>query len=173
MAPTWRAANYGVDRAAAWSIGVSPPAAILSLLLGATAAGSVFAAGEPDIPARADPRLSEVAREARQTIAVIDWFYVRHRACPQPSRPAELEALQDGLGDGFSVDLEGRFVTIRGISMISAWLYYTASTHPDKCTLWRKLGWDPALIWRRDRSGGRWWFDPGDGSGERLLKVKQ
>jgi hypothetical protein len=85
---------------------VSPPAAILSLLLGATAAGSVFAAGEPDIPARADPRLSEVAREARQTIAVIDWFYVRHRACPQPSRPAELEALQDGLGDGFAVDLE-------------------------------------------------------------------
>jgi hypothetical protein len=98
---------------------------------------------------------------------------VRHHACPQPSRPEELEALQDGLGDGFSVDLQGWFVAIRGISMISAWLYYTSPAHPDKCTLWRKLGWDPALIWRRDRSVGRWWFDPGDGSGERLLKVKQ
>ena len=152
---------------------MSRPAAILSLLLGTIAVGSGFAAGDPEFPARADPRLSEVAGEARQTIAVIDWFYVRHRACPQPSRPAELEALQDGLGDGFSVDLQGRFVAIRGISMIAAWLYYTSSTHSDKCTLWRKLGWDPALIWRRDRSGGRWWFDPGDGSGERLLKVKQ
>src|SRR6185437_16661482 len=35
----------------------------------------------------ADPRLAAVAAEARQVVAVIDWFYVRHRACPQPSRP--------------------------------------------------------------------------------------
>jgi hypothetical protein len=77
---------------------------------------SGVAGGDAALPARSDPRLIEVAREARQTIAVIDWFYVRHRACPQPSRPAELVALQDGLGDGFSVDLEGQFVAIRGIA---------------------------------------------------------
>ena len=145
--------------------------AILGLLFGAIAVGQAVAGGDAALPARSDPRLIEVAREARQTIAVIDWFYVRHRACPQPSRPAELAALQDGLGDGFSVDLEGQFVAIRGISMSSVWLYYTSPAHPEKCTLWRKLGWDPALIWRRHRNGGRWIFDPGDGSQEQPIEV--
>jgi hypothetical protein len=91
-------------------------------LLGAVVASPGLAAGG------ADPRLIEVAQEARQTIAVIDWFYVQHRACPQPSRPAELESLQRGLGDGFTVDREGQFVAIRGISMRSVWLYY--ASHP-------------------------------------------
>jgi hypothetical protein len=145
--------------------------AILGLLFGAIAVGRAVAGGDAALPVHSDPRLIEVAQEARQTIAVIDWFYVRHRACPQPSRPAELVALQDGLGDGFSVDLEGQFVAIRGISMSSVWLYYTSPAHPEKCTLWRKLGWDPALIWRRHRGGGRWVFDPGDGSQERPLKL--
>jgi hypothetical protein len=145
--------------------------AILGLLFGAIAVGQAVAGGDAALPMRSDPRLIEVAREARQTIAVIDWFYVRHRACPQPSRPAELVVLQDGLGDGFSVDLQGQFVAIRGISMSSVWLYYTSPAHPDKCTLWRKLGWDPALIWRRHRNGGRWIFDPGDGSQEQPIEV--
>jgi len=117
-----------------------------------------------------DPSLVAIASEARQTIAVIDWFYVQHRACPQPSRPAELEELQRDLGDGFSVELQGQFAAIRGISMSSVWFYYTSPARPDKCTLWRKLGWDPALIWRRDRSSGRWVFDPGDGTAERPIK---
>jgi hypothetical protein len=145
--------------------------AISGLLFSAIAAGQAVAGGDAALPARSDPRLVEVAQEARQTIAVIDWFYLQHRACPQPSRPAELEALQDGLGDGFSVDLEGQFVAIRGISMKSVWLYYTSPAHPDKCTLWRKLGRDPALIWRRHRDGGRWIFDPGDGSQEQPIEV--
>src|SRR5437763_7059341 len=145
--------------------------AVLCLLLGAAVAGQAFAAGDAALPARTDPRVLEVVQEARQTIAVIDWFYVQHRACPQPSRPAELEHLQRGLGDGFTVDREGQFVAIRGISMSSVWLYYTSPAHPDKCTLWRKLGWDPALIWRRQRGGGRWSFDPGDGGAERAVTV--
>ena len=135
-------------------------------VLGALATAPALAAGG------ADPRLAEVAQEARQTIAVIDWFYVQHRACPQPSRSAELEALQRGLGDGFSVEIQGQFTAIRGISMSSVWLYYSSPAHPDKCTLWRKLGWDPALIWRRHRNGGRWIFDPGDGTAERPLNLK-
>jgi hypothetical protein len=145
--------------------------AILSLLLGISAIGQTFAAGDAGFSGRADSRLIEVAQEARQTIAVIDWFYVRHRACPQPSRPAELLVLQSELGDGFTLDRQGQFVAIRGISMSSVWLYYTSPAHPDKCTLWRKLGWDPALIWRRQRGGGRWSFDPGDGGAERAVNV--
>jgi hypothetical protein len=145
--------------------------AILTLLLGIGVIGQTFAASDGGFSGRADPRLIEVAQEARQTIAVIEWFYVRHRACPQPSRPAELLALQSELGDGFTLDRQGQFVAIRGISMSSVWLYYTSPAHPDKCTLWRKLGWDPALIWRRQRGGGRWSFDPGDGGAERAVNV--
>jgi hypothetical protein len=138
--------------------------AIICLFLGTfLIAPSAWAAGS------VDPQLAAVASEARQTIEVINWFYVRHRACPQPSRPVELAVLERELGDGFSVELQGQFAAIRGISMSAAWLYYTSPAHPEKCMLWRKLGWDPALIWRR-HNGGRWTFDPGDGTAERPLK---
>ena len=133
------------------------------MLLGATFAGPAAAASG------VDPQAIAVAREARQVIAAIDWFYVRHGACPQPSRPAELAELQGELGDGYSAEPQGQFVAISGISMAAGWLYYTSPQHPDKCTLWRKLGWDPALIWRRHRGGGNWRFDPGDGGAERPL----
>ena len=93
------------------------PRTVLSLLLGISAIGQACAAGDAGFSTRADPRLLEVAQEARQTIAVIDWFYVRHRACPQPSRLAELLQLQRELGDGFTIDRQGQFVAIRGISM--------------------------------------------------------
>ena len=46
----------------------------------------------------------------REAIAVIDWFYVQHRACPQPSRPAGLAEMRSELGDGFSVEPCGQFV---------------------------------------------------------------
>ncbi len=120
-----------------------------------------------------DRRLLEVAQEARQTIAVIDWFYLRNGACPQSSRPAEIAALQDGLGDGFSVDTEGRFAAIRGISMSAVWFYYASPLHRDRCTVWRKLDRDSALIWRRHRSGGQWSFNAGDGSAERPIQVQR
>ena len=136
---------------------------VISLLL-CTATG-------PTCAASSDPLLAAVAREARQVIAVIDWFYARHRTCPQPSRPAELAELQSELGDGYSTEPQGQFIAIRGISMVSGWLYYTSPDHPDKCTLWRKLGWDPALIWRRHRDGAKWALDPGDGGSERTLKL--
>ena len=60
---------------------------------------------------------------------------------------------------------------LSSISMAEHWLYYTSPDHPDKCTLWRKLGWDPALVWRRHRGGGSWAYDPGDGTPERPLKL--
>jgi hypothetical protein len=134
--------------------------AIFCLLLGAAVSDPASAAGG------VDPHLLAVAREARQVIAVIDWFYVQHGACPQPSRPTGLTELQGDLGDGYSAEPQGQFVAIRGISMVSGWLYYTSPQHQDRCTLWRKLGWDKALIWRRHRGGGRWVFDPGDGTAE-------
>jgi len=139
--------------------------AVVGLLLGAAVAGSAAAASS------FDPQLIIVAREARQVIAVIDSFYARHRACPQPSLPAELAELQSELGDGYSAEPKGQFIVIGGINMAVVWLYYTSLQHPDKCTLWRKLGWDPALIWQRHREGAKWVFDPGDGSEQRTIKL--
>ena len=139
--------------------------ALLGLLLGWRLASPAAAAEG------VDPLLASVASEARETIAVLDWFYVQHRACPQPAQPAELAELQSGLGDGFSVDRQGQFVAIRGISMADVWFYYASPDHPDRCTLWRKLGWDPALIWRRRGNSTGWVLDPGDGTAERPLKL--
>ena len=119
-----------------------------------------------------DARLMTVAREARQAIEMIDWFYVRNGACPQPTRPADLEEMQSGLGDGYSVEPQGRFVAIRGISMVSGWLYYTSPKHADQCMLWRKLDWDAALIWRRHGGSTEWGLDPGDGGTERRLRLR-
>jgi hypothetical protein len=138
--------------------------ALFWLFLGAAATSSEFAEGSADV------QLAAAAREVRQVIAVIDWFYVRHRACPQPSRPTELARLESELGDGYSAATQGRFVEIRGISLREAWLYYASAQHPDRCTLWREVGRDVRLIWRR-HNGGRWTFDAGDGSGERPLKL--
>jgi len=138
--------------------------AIVCLALAAAVTASASGAGS------AEPQLTAAAREARQVIAVIDWFYVRHRACPQPSHPAELAELEGRLGDGYSAALQGRFVEFRGISMTGSWLYYTSPRYPDRCTLWRKLDRDATLIWRR-HNGGRWTFVPGDGSAERPVKL--
>jgi hypothetical protein len=137
--------------------------AVACLLLGTVATPSASAAGS------ADAQWGTVASEARQVIAVINWFYLRHRACPQPSHPPELAALEGELGDGFSATLRDWFVEIRGISMTGSWFYYTSARYPDRCTLWRELGQSATLIWRR-HDGGRWTFEPGDGSPERPIK---
>jgi len=135
----------------------------LACLLPGLSASPALAAGS------VDPSLAAVASEARQTIEVINWFYVRHRACPHPSRPAELAELEGQLGDGFSAVVRDWFVEIRGISMSGSWLYYTSPRYPDRCTLWRRLDKDVTLIWRR-HNGGRWAIDRGDGSAERPIK---
>jgi hypothetical protein len=100
---------------------------------------------------------------------MIDGFYVRHRTRPQPTRPAELHDMQSGLGDGYSVEPQGQFVAIHGVSTFAGWLYYTSPQHPNRCSLWRKLDWDAALIWRRRGNITEWALAPGDGAPERKL----
>ena len=136
----------------------------MALLLVAIAAGPVHAASA------AEAQLAETAYEGRQAIAVIEWFYVRHRACPLPSRPTELAVLRDRLGDGYSTEPQGAFLEIQGISMAAGWRYYASPSHPDTCTLLRRLGGDATLIWRWRRGLGRWALDPGDGRSERPVK---
>ena len=117
-----------------------------------------------------DTRLGDIVYEARQTIAVVEWFYVRSRACPLPSRPAELALIRERLGDGFSAEPGDVFLEIRGIGMSDSWRYYASPSHPETCTLLRSVGRDATLIWRWHRGIGHWSFSPGDGRPERPIK---
>jgi hypothetical protein len=126
----------------------------------------------PSYPAAGnDPRLLSIAREAAPLIAAIDAFYRNHGACPQPDRAAELAEFSASLTDGYTAARHGRFVMLQQPQVIPSWIYDTAEARPTACSLWRKLGWDPALIWRRDGDTTGWVFDPGDGSDERPLRL--
>jgi len=54
--------------------------------------------------------------------------------------------------------------------MVMGWLYYV-SDDPRSCRLSRKLGWDPDLVWSRDRDRTQWIFVPGDGSDEKPIRL--
>lgn len=118
-----------------------------------------------------DPRLSEIAREAVPMIAAVEAFYARHGACPRPGRPAELAEFCADLAGGIVAERRHRFVELHPPGKPLGWLYDAAEPAGGSCTLWRKLGWDPALVWRRNRDGARWIFAPGDGSDEREIAV--
>jgi hypothetical protein len=146
--------------------------AIAGLLLGAAAISPASAASSETAPPGVDPHVAAVAYEARRAVAIINDFYADHHACPQPSVPAELKELEGALGDGFSVEPQGQFAVIGALMMPSGpWLYYSSSHYPDRCTLWRELGHDAALIWRRHRYGATWTYNPGDGKPERAIKL--
>jgi hypothetical protein len=147
--------------------------ALAGLLLATAVTSPASAASSETAPSAAGPQLAAVAHEARRAVAIIDWFYGEHHACPQPSRPDELKELQSELGDGFSADPQGQFVAISGISMPPGWLYYASPSHPDRCTLWRELGRDAAVIWRRHSYGANWSFNPGDGKPETAIRLGQ
>lgn len=142
-------------------------AALAALIVAAAVGGLLNAAGADDA------QLAKTAYEARQAIAVIEWFYVRHRACPIALRPAEMALLRDRLGDGYSAEPQGAFVEIRGISMVESWRYYASPSHRETCTLLRSLGGDATLVWRFQRGLGRWTLDPGEGRPERPIKPRR
>lgn len=123
------------------------------------------------LAADSDRRLMEIAREAIPLIAAIDAFHKSHGDCPQPDRPGDLAEFCAGLADGYTAERHGRFIMLRQPQAIPGWFYDTSAAHPGACSLWRKLGWDPALIWRRDGDKTGWALDPGNGSDERPLRI--
>jgi hypothetical protein len=50
-------------------------------------------------------------------------------------------------------------------------LYYDRGQNGSSYTLYVKLGWDPTLQYRFDGLQGLWYFDPGDGSEGKLIKL--
>lgn len=116
-----------------------------------------------------DRRMTDIAREAIPIIAALNGFYGRHGQCPRPGIPGELTELRTGLR-GFVATRQGQFVEISSPEMITGWVYYVFAD-PGSCTLSRKLGWDPDLMWSRSRAGAQWIFVPGDGSDEKPTRL--
>ena len=106
-----------------------------------------------------DRRLTPIAREAAPLIAAIRRFYTAHGRCPQINDDDLVELR--GVG-GYQAEIRGRYIAFSQTGP-SFWLYSLGGT-PTACQLWRKLGWDPALIWYRDGEKSGWMFAPGDGS---------
>ena len=117
-----------------------------------------------------DARLTGIAGEAIPIILAVEEFHVRHGQCPRPIIPGELAELRAGLPAGLVAKAHGRFVEIRAPGMPAGWLYYV-SDDPGSCTLSRKLGWDPDLVWSRTPGGAQWIFVPGDGGGEKPIRL--
>jgi hypothetical protein len=108
-----------------------------------------------------DRRLTGIAREAAPAIQAIDRFYKAHAQCP---REDDLEELRQDLPQNVDVsDRVGR-IEFRVSASANGWLYSPGRTDPSSCSLWHKLGWDPALVWLRHGEQTKWVFVPGDGS---------
>jgi len=117
-----------------------------------------------------DARLTPIAREARPIIQSLERYYQAHGHCPQPS-DGDLDEIRRNLPSGLIATLRDREIEFRDASAIAGWSYYATDNDPTACQLWRKLGWDPALVWRRHGAETKWIFVPGDGSDEKAIDL--
>jgi len=102
-----------------------------------------------------DPRLTKKAATATPIIAVIQRYRSTHG-----SFPADLKAFRDDLPTSICVDHD----------LADGWLY-SRSDGGLSFQLATKLGWDPSLIYEATATSSTWTFDPGDGSGEKRVKL--
>jgi hypothetical protein len=65
----------------------------------------------------------------------------------------------------------GGQLEFRAADALIGWSYFTADEAPQTCRLWRRLGWDPALVWLRQGELTKWIFIPGDGSAEKPVAL--
>jgi hypothetical protein len=117
-----------------------------------------------------DTRLTPIAREAAPIIQSINRYYKAHGRCPGPNDP-DLAEVRAGLPSNLIATLRDGQTEFREAKAVTGWWYSPADNDPAACELWRKLGWDPALIWRRRGGETKWIFDPGDGSDEKAIDL--
>ena len=107
----------------------------------------------PTYPARDhDPRLTEYAKTALPLIAAIEAYHDRTTYVP-----SSLTEIAEDLPDTPSL----------GANAPDQWRGWFYDSRNDEYTLTKKLGWDPALIFRS--SDASWIFYPGDGSPEKIV----
>jgi hypothetical protein len=117
-----------------------------------------------------DIRLTAIAREARPIIQSLDRYYQAHGRCPQPSNN-DRDEIRRTLPSDLIVTLRNGETEFREANAITGWSYDVADNDTTTCQLWRKLGWDPALIWQRHGAETKWIFVPGDGSDEKATDL--
>ena len=121
-------------------------------------------------PTNRDARLTPIAREAVPVIQAIDRYYSAHGECPRPTASGVVELRKD-LPEDLLATLRGDKIEFRGDKTVTGWLYYSSDAEPTVCQLWRKLGWDPALVWLRRGDQTRWIFVPGDGTDQKMIDL--
>jgi hypothetical protein len=117
-----------------------------------------------------DARLTAIAREAVPIIQSINRYYKAHGQCPQVSAD-DLAELQNGIGRSVTATIVGSEINFQISGAATGWMYYSSSQHRASCSLARKLGWDPDLIWQRDGEKTEWIFVPGDGREEKPVQL--
>jgi hypothetical protein len=117
-----------------------------------------------------DTRLTPIAREAIPIIQTIDRFYKAHGQCPRVSAD-DLAELQKGIGNDVVATIVAGEISFQMSGSVIGWMYYSPDQHRSSCSLSRKLGWDPALVWQRDGEKTNWVFVPGDGSEEKPIQL--
>jgi hypothetical protein len=116
-----------------------------------------------------DPQLTAIARTALPLIGALDRFRAAHGRCPRLEDRAEFAAL---LPPGTTIvgTFTGGFVLSHG--EIPPWIYQApAQQDPAQCSLSRKLGWDPDLVYEMNGVHAHWVFAPGDGSDDRAIEL--
>jgi len=117
-----------------------------------------------------DRRLTAIAREAAPIIQWIDRYHNAHGRCPRPSE-SDLAEANGGLPLGLTATFHNGENEFREAKAITGWWYSATENDLTACELWRKLGWDPALIWRRRGGETKWIFDAGDGREEKTIDL--
>jgi hypothetical protein len=117
-----------------------------------------------------DTRLTPIAREAIPLIRSIGRYYQAHGQCPQVSAD-DLAELQNTIGSDVVATIVAGEIHFGMSGAATRWIYYSADRHRNYCSLSRKLGWDPALVWQRDGEKTNWVFVPGDGSEEKPIQL--
>ena len=105
--------------------------------------------------ADSDPRLTTEARTAISTIGALQDYYKLHSKYPASVNDTDLHPT----------------TTISNVGQIvDGWIYWTSSDGTG-FEMWRKLGWDPSLVYRCTGTKGQWIFNPGDGSPEKPIAL--
>jgi hypothetical protein len=138
--------------------------AVLAYLMGLGGLSPGYRARDGDL------LLTQIARSALPIIDALDRFRADRGAYPSRSE-AETTALTAYLPTGVKIIRAGNWLMF-DTGGLSPWAYYPAEADNSAYTLSVKLGWDPRLVYLRNRDGPRWVFVPGDGSEEKPVALR-
>jgi hypothetical protein len=117
-----------------------------------------------------DLLLTRIARGALPIIDALDRFRKDRGAYPAKTE-AEARVLAAYLPTSAKIIRAGNWLMFDA-GGLSPWIYYPVEADGWAYSLSIKLGWDPRLVYLRNRDGARWVFVPGDGSDERAIALR-